>query len=96
MKINKLICTMILLCGTVATADMPVKAASCVACHGSDGISSINIWPNLAGQKQLYLEKQLKDFRSGKRVDDIMNREAKLLTDKEIKVLAAYFSKMEN
>ena len=41
------------------------KAAMCGACHGAEGISSIPMYPNLAGQKSMYIVKQLKDFKTG-------------------------------
>jgi len=28
-----------------------LKAATCAVCHGAEGISGNDIWPNLAGQK---------------------------------------------
>ena len=31
------------------------KAVLCAACHGAEGISSTDIWPNLKGQKYGYL-----------------------------------------
>lgn len=71
------------------------KASSCAACHGANGISNNDLWPNLAGQKKGYLIKQLKDFRDGKRSDPMMSPMAKPLTDEEIKNLAAYYSSLE-
>ena len=35
------------------------KSAVCAACHGADGNSVADAIPNLAGQKQAYLEAQL-------------------------------------
>jgi cytochrome c553 len=77
--------------------DLPVaesKAASCTACHGLDGISNNDQWPNLAGQKQGYLAAQLKAYRSGERKDAMMSPLAKPLSDAEIDMLAAYFSSL--
>ena len=68
------------------------KAAACAACHGADGISKVPTFPNLKGQKDAYLVKQLKAFRDGKRKDPSMNGLAKPLTDADIDNLAAYFS----
>ena len=68
------------------------KSVTCVACHGTAGISNSPIWPNLAGQKEQYLIKQLKDFRAGKRNDPSMAPMVKPLTDKDIENLAAYYS----
>lgn len=68
------------------------SAEPCAACHGINGISVSDDIPNLAGQKALYLESQLKAFRSGKRENDIMNAIAAQLGDAEIANLAAFFS----
>ena len=69
-----------------------IKAAACAACHSADGISKVPTFPNLKGQKDAYLVKQLKAFRDGKRKDPSMNGLAKPLTDADIDNLAAYFS----
>ncbi len=71
------------------------KAATCAACHGADGISPNDLWPNLAGQKEGYLKKQMKDFRDGKRSDPMMTPMAKPLSDDDIANLAAYYSSLK-
>ena len=43
------------------------KSAICASCHGADGKSLNPLWPNLAGQKEQYLAKQIKAFRDGTR-----------------------------
>ncbi|MCG6937808.1 MAG: cytochrome c [Gammaproteobacteria bacterium] len=68
------------------------KAATCNACHGANGISAAPIYPNLAGQKEAYLVKQLKAFKDGTRKDPVMNPMAMPLTDDDIANLAAHFS----
>ena len=70
------------------------KATTCAACHGVDGISASDIWPNLKGQKNGYLVKQLKDFKSGQRQDPVMSPLAKPLSDEDIADLAAYYSSL--
>ena len=70
------------------------KAATCAGCHGANGISNNPMWPNLKGQKEGYLIKQLKAFRDGTRTDPMMSPMAKPLTDAEIDNLAAYFSSL--
>lgn len=42
----------------------------CGLCHSLDGISRMAKFPKLAGQKAPYLEKQLMDFLSGRRLND--------------------------
>jgi cytochrome c553 len=71
------------------------KAQACAACHGAEGKSPSDLWPNLAGQKAGYLAKQLKAFRDGTRTDPMMTPFAKPLTDADIDNLAAYFSSLQ-
>jgi len=68
------------------------KAMICAACHGMSGISAVGIYPNLAGQKEQYLIKQIKAFRSGEREDPSMKPMTAALTDDDIANLAAHFS----
>lgn len=68
------------------------KSAICASCHGPTGISMSPLWPNLAGQKEQYLIKQIKAFRDGTRQDPMMAPMVAALTDTDIENLAAYFS----
>ena len=70
------------------------KSMTCMACHGSAGISPNGIWPNLAGQKEAYLIKQIKAFRDGGRIDPMMAPMVNHLSDDDIENLAAYFSSL--
>lgn len=70
------------------------KAAVCAACHGPAGISANPLWPNIAGQKDQYMIKQLKAFKSGDRKDPLMSGQAAALSDADIENLAAYFSSL--
>ena len=68
------------------------KSAVCAACHGANGHSMNPLWPNLAGQKEQYLAKQIKAFRDGTRKDPTMAPMVMALTDDDIANLAAYFA----
>ena len=68
------------------------KSVICAACHGATGHSVNPLWPNLAGQKEQYLAKQIKAFRDGTRKDPTMAPMVAALTDEDIANLAAYFS----
>lgn len=68
------------------------KSVACHACHGKDGISIHDLWPNLAGQRAGYLRKQLKAFRDGQRKDPIMQPLVESLSDQDIADIAAYYS----
>lgn len=70
------------------------KSAVCAACHGSEGVSSLEIYPNLAGQKEAYLASQLQQFREGKRENPIMEPMARPLSDDDIADLAAYYANL--
>jgi cytochrome c553 len=70
------------------------KAAICMACHGVNGISNNDMWPNLAGQKNGYLELQMKAYQSGQRKNAMMMPMVKGLTDADIEDIAIYYSTM--
>lgn len=70
-------------------------AKTCAGCHGQNGISNNDLWPNLKGQKKGYLIKQLKDFKSGVRKDAQMSYWAKSLSDADIENVAEYFSTLK-
>lgn len=67
----------------------------CFACHGENGISPSPLWPNLAGQKEMYLVNTLKSYRDGARNDVLMSPISKPLSDKDIEELAKYFSNLK-
>ncbi len=71
------------------------KSATCLACHGAEGISAVDIYPNLAGQKKAYMVKQLKAFKSGDRKDPTMTAMVAPLSDADLENLAAYYSSMK-
>lgn len=70
------------------------KSVVCQGCHGGGGNSVNPQWPNLAGQSPVYIELQLKNFKSGARVNPIMKPMAEGLSDADIRNLAAYFSSL--
>lgn len=72
-----------------------VRAKQCAVCHGIDGVAKIPIAPHIAGESAVYLETQLKAFRSGKRVHEIMSVIAKDLSDADIADLAAWYSSIK-
>jgi cytochrome c553 len=71
------------------------KSMMCAACHGAAGISAVPMYPNLAGQKAMYLTKQLKDFKSGKRNDATMKGMVASLSDADMADLAAYYASLK-
>jgi cytochrome c553 len=71
--------------------------AACIACHGPAGAGNPMTahFPRLSGQHTMYVSKALKDFREGKRSNDLsgmMRDIAGKLSDAEIEALAAYIA----
>lgn len=87
----------LLLSTAMAQAGDAAKAVSlagnlCASCHGEDGNSLVPAFPKLAGQQAVYLLRELKDYKSGKRVSEIMAPIVAGLTDEDLPNLAAYYA----
>ncbi len=70
------------------------KSAVCAACHGAEGISSIPVNPNIAGQVPGYIAAQLAAFKSGERGNAIMAGQVASLTEEDMADLDAFYSSM--
>lgn len=68
-----------------------VLAASCAACHGTNG-NSVGGTSVLAGLDKSHFILQMMAFRTGTRSSTVMHRHAKGLTIDEINALADYFA----
>lgn len=78
----------------VATPHIQSLAASCAACHGSEG-NSVGGTSVLAGLDASHFVLQMMAFRNGTRSSTVMHRHAKGLTVEEIDALAIYFSQQK-
>ena len=67
-------------------------AAVCAACHAADGNSSIAANPKLAQQHPEYLNKQLQEFKSGKRANAIMSGMVATLTPEDMLNISAWLA----
>lgn len=79
-----------------AAAADPARAeeivrSTCFVCHGINGESSSPVFPRLAGQHAAYIERQLADYKSGKRVSATMRPMVEDLGPADFKALGAYF-----
>lgn len=80
----------------VVAGDVTAIATTvCFACHGENGNSITPIFPKLAGQQRAYIAKQLKEFASGKRANDIMVPIIQELSDADLAGLGAWFSEQK-
>lgn len=98
MKYTFLVLALINISSFVYAADIAAgkaKSAACAACHGQDGISNNPAWPNLAGQKDVYLFNQIKAFRDGQRTNAMMAPMVKSLSDEDAADLAAFYASLK-
>ncbi|MDB5869228.1 MAG: cytochrome c, class [Polaromonas sp.] len=70
---------------------------ACIGCHGAQGkgLAGNPLTPVIGGQEWRYLDKQLRDWRSGERrnsPDGAMSQTTKALTDADIEALANYLA----
>ncbi len=97
-KLTLALAATVMMAGPALAADVEAgkaKSVMCSACHGTAGISAVPTYPNLAGQKEAYTAKQLKDFKSGKRNDPTMKGMVAALNDADIANLAAYYASLK-
>jgi cytochrome c553 len=70
-------------------------ATVCAQCHGIKKPNPSSPFPLLAGRDAAYLKDALKQYRSKKRISDMMNAIAGSLRDSDIDDLVAYYSKLK-
>jgi sulfide dehydrogenase cytochrome subunit len=68
-------------------------AASCAACHGTDGYSEGGM-ASLAGQNKAEMIKKMNEYKTGKRAATIMHQLSKGYTDEQIEQISAYFASL--
>jgi cytochrome c553 len=70
-------------------------AQRCDRCHGFNGNSTEPDLPALAAQRQDYLEKVLRAYRTGERKSPQMSAMSDALTETDVETLAAYYSRQK-
>ncbi len=66
--------------------------ALCAACHGEAGLPEDREIPIIWGQTWYYIYVQLRDYKAGRRANEIMSDIAAGLEKNDMKALASYFS----
>ena len=102
MRKKSLLCTLAIL--TIIIAGFPMSlhpsgkegmmlSLSCTSCHGTYGISPGAI-PTIYGKSKEYIIETMKKLRNGERDSTVMGRIAKGYSDREIFLIANYFSSL--
>lgn len=81
--------------GGTQNVESPQTAATCVACHGVNGIAVAPEWPTLAGQHEEYLVHALTQYVNGERKQAVMSQMAVGLTDADIRELAEFYAELD-
>jgi cytochrome c553 len=68
-------------------------AATCAACHGTDGRSVTQEVVGLAGLPRDHVVAQMRAFRDGSRPATVMHQIAKGYSDQQIELIADYFAR---
>lgn len=67
-------------------------AITCLACHGETGNSLVPDFPNVAGQHEKYLLKQLREIRDGDRPSPTMVGLLDNMSDQDLADIAAFYA----
>jgi cytochrome c553 len=69
--------------------------STCAGCHGENGISTTELVPHIAGQRSVYLYREMKAYQSGIRQQTIMGNVVKYLNDAALVNVAAYYASLD-
>jgi len=91
--------SMVMIGGSVARAADPAdaikeKVATCVGCHGENGVSQTENVPSLAGQPDQFIQWQLVFFRAGSRKNELMQPLVEGLSNEDVRSLGAYYASL--
>jgi cytochrome c553 len=78
-----------------ARGEALAKEGKCARCHGDAGISDDPADINIAGQRDSYIYKQLKDYQQKYRDDRDMYKRTRDLEDQQLADLAAWYASLE-
>nr|AYM52766.1 cytochrome c4 [Simulacricoccus ruber] len=77
--------------GSLLAKASPGGRWPCASCHGAHGEGSLNV-PRLAGLDAGYIERQLLDYRTGRRRNEPMSIVARSLDPQELGLLARHYA----
>ncbi len=99
----RLVALVLFLCGVATTSavaqvegfDLEETVMLCASCHGEHGIPEDREIPIIWGQEFYYIYVQLKDYKAGRRANEIMNGMAVEFDKDQMKQLSQYFSEKQ-
>jgi cytochrome c553 len=71
------------------------KIETCVACHGLDGKGITPDIPNIGGQYEAFLLKELLEYKNGERSNPIMMGMVAQFNEEDLAGMAAYYAKQD-
>jgi len=71
-----------------------LAASACARCHGLDGISVDENLPHLAGQRTIYLYRDLLSYQNGTRTDESMRNAVEFLAEDALLKVSAYYANL--
>jgi cytochrome c553 len=77
--------------GDAAAGEKKAKEV-CQTCHGVDGNSASDMFPKIGGQHEDYMIAILHKYKNGKRNNPIMAGFAAMLSERDVKDVAAWYS----
>ncbi|WP_233487252.1 c-type cytochrome [Candidatus Thioglobus autotrophicus] len=68
---------------------------TCAGCHGTNGASTGNAIPSIAGLSETYMVETMNAYKSGDKASTIMGRIAKGYSEEDIENMAGFFAEQE-
>lgn len=73
-----------------------IAAEACASCHGEKGLSTDpQQFPNMAGQSAFAIYKQLHDYKTGARRNELMQQVVEPLTDEQMADVSRHFAGLQ-
>lgn len=94
MKLSAIVAAGLALAPLCVSAQEPARslAATCAACHGTNGRSVSTEVSSLAQLPRNLIVQRMQEFKQGKRPATVMHQLAKGYTDEQIELIAGYLA----
>jgi cytochrome c553 len=72
-----------------------IAEGTCARCHGANGVSAAKGVPHLAGQRAVYLQRELVAYKAGSRGTNMMAEATTFLSDEALYKVAAWYASLD-